>query len=114
MREHAREVMKEMDGVRERARGAREALESEKHLALLDRANRERAVSARARYEKLTTTQNERFDEYSRRAEAYERALSRLRLRTPTSFATSLTTASLTKNVTWTRFASTKRKTTAF
>ena len=82
MREHAREVMKEMDGVRERARGAREALESEKHLALLDRANRERAVSARARYEKLTTTQNERFDEYSRRAEAYERALSRLRLRT--------------------------------
>ena len=82
MREHAREVMKEMDGVRERARGARAALESEKHLALLDRANRERAVSARARHEKLTTTQNERFDEYSRRAEAYERALSRLRLRT--------------------------------
>ena len=67
---------------RARARRARAALESEKHLALLDRANRERAVSARARYEKLTTTQSERFDEYSRRAEAYERALSRLRLRT--------------------------------
>lgn len=36
MCEYVCEVMKEMDGVRERARGAREALESEKYLAFLD------------------------------------------------------------------------------
>ncbi len=81
MREHAREMMKEMEAVRERLRGAKSACEREKHLALLDRTNRDRAVSDRAKYERMTETQRDRFNEYSRRFEAYERALERVRAR---------------------------------
>lgn len=49
--------MKEMEAVRERLRGAKSACEREKHLALLDRTNRDRAVSDRAKYERMTETQ---------------------------------------------------------
>ena len=81
MREHAREMMKEMEAVCERLRGAKSACEREKHLALLDRTNRDRAVSDRAKYERMTEMQRDRFNEYSRRFEAYERALERVRAR---------------------------------
>lgn len=81
MREHLREIEMEMEATRERARGARTAWESESHLILLDRANRERAKSVVTRCKAIMATQHERRDEYTRRAEAYERALSRLQAR---------------------------------
>lgn len=81
MREHAREVTKEMEAVRERLRGAKAACEREKHLALLDRTNRDRAVSDRVRYERMTEAQRDRFNEYSRRFAVYARALERVRAR---------------------------------
>ena len=81
MREHVKDVMREMSELRERARSAREALAREKHLAALDAMNRERSVNEKKLCEKDIETQNERLEEYSRRASAYEAALERLRVR---------------------------------
>ena len=81
MREHVKDVTREMADVRERARGAREALEREKHLAMLDAMNRERAVQETKACEKEIEVQNEQYRDYSRRAETYEADVGRLRAR---------------------------------
>jgi len=81
MREHVKDVSRDIVDVRDRSRGAREALEREKHLAMLDAMNRERAAQETRVCEKETELQNEQYREYSRRAEAYEAAMGRLRAR---------------------------------